>query len=142
MFTAFPYYPKKSQPKMRDLSCYGTSSSISILYDSSSCPIVFISRRSSLRGSIHLLSVSIHHNCPATHEDCMQYSSINSVDRRVCKSVHHHTFKQINQPDASNSHIYCSSFKYSSTCFGHPHAHHQELINCSSPLRFTVGTWW
>jgi hypothetical protein len=41
-----------------------------------------------------------------------------------------------NQPDVSISQIYCSSFKYSSTCFGHPHAHHQELINCSSSLRF------
>jgi hypothetical protein len=38
---------------------------------------------------------------------------------------------QINQSDASIPQIYCSSFKYSSTCFGHPHAHYQELINCS-----------
>ena len=36
------------------------------------------------------------------------------------------------------SQLYCLSFKYSSTCFGHPHAHHQELINCSSRLWFTV----
>jgi hypothetical protein len=47
---------------------------------------------------------------------------------RFCKSVHHHTFKQINQPDASVTQIYCSSFKYSSTCFGNPPALHQELI--------------
>ena len=46
---------------------------------------------------------------------------------RVCKSVHHHTFNWINQPDAATSQVYYLSFKYSSTCFGHPHAHHQEL---------------
>jgi len=26
------------------------------------------------------------------------------------------------------------SFKYSSTCFGHPHAHHQELQQLQQPL--------
>jgi len=38
-----------------------------------------------------------------------------AISFRVCKSVHHRTFKQINQPDASISQIYCLSFKYSST---------------------------
>jgi len=28
------------------------------------------------------------------------------------------------------------TFMYSSTCFGRPHAHHQELKNCSSSLWF------
>jgi uncharacterized membrane protein YdbT with pleckstrin-like domain len=28
---------------------------------------------------------------------------------------------------AATSQVYYLSFKYSSTCFGHPHAHHQEL---------------
>jgi hypothetical protein len=27
-------------------------------------------------------------------------------------------------------------FMYNSTCFRHPHAHHQELNNCSSSLWF------
>jgi len=41
--------------------------------------------------------------------------------KRLC------SFKQINEPDASISQIYCSSFKYSSTRFRHPLAHYQEL---------------
>jgi hypothetical protein len=32
--------------------------------------------------------------------------------------------------------VYCLSFKYSSTCFGHPLAYHQGPINCSSSLWF------
>jgi len=27
-------------------------------------------------------------------------------------------------------------FMYSSTCFGRPHAHHQDLNNCNSSLWF------
>ena len=69
-----------------------------------------------------------------TSRHCPEISNVYKF--RVCKSVHHHTFKSINQPDASVSQLYCLSFKYSSTCFGHPHAHHQELVNCSSRLRF------
>ena len=35
---------------------------------------------------------------------------------------------QMNQPkDAATCEVYYLSFRYSSTCFGHPHAHHQEL---------------
>jgi len=36
-------------------------------------------------------------------------------------------FNWINQPDAATSQVYHLSLKYSSTYFGHPHAHHQEL---------------
>jgi hypothetical protein len=50
--------------------------------------------------------------------------------------VHHDTFKSINKPDATISQVYYLSFKYSSTCFERPHAHHQELNNCSSSLWF------
>jgi hypothetical protein len=43
-------------------------------------------------------------------------------------------FKQINQLDAKISPVYYLTFIYSSTCFRRPHAHHQELKNCSSSL--------
>ena len=44
---------------------------------------------------------------------------------------------QINhQLDATISPILYLTFMYSSTCFGRPHAHHQELSNCSSSLWF------
>jgi len=54
---------------------------------------------------------------------------------KVCKSVHHHTI-QINKLDAKISPVNYLTFIYSSTCFGRPHAHHQELNNCSSSLSF------
>jgi hypothetical protein len=53
------------------------------------------------------------------------YKHTNSF--RVCKSVQHRTFNWINQPDSATSQVYYLSFKHSSTCFGHPRAHHQEL---------------
>jgi len=50
------------------------------------------------------------------------------------------SYIQMNQPTiAAISQVYYLSFKYSSTCFGHPHAHHQGLNNCCSGLWFTVG---
>jgi hypothetical protein len=52
------------------------------------------------------------------------------------KAATKNPFKRINKPDAANSQVYYLSFKYSSTCFGHPDAHHQELNNCSSSLWF------
>ena len=46
---------------------------------------------------------------------------------------------QINlQLDATISQIYYLAFIYSSTCFERPHAHHQELNNCSSSLWFCL----
>jgi hypothetical protein len=51
---------------------------------------------------------------------------------KVCKSVHHHTI-QINQPSTIYP-VYYLTFIYSSTCFGRPYAHHQELNNCSNSL--------
>jgi hypothetical protein len=45
-------------------------------------------------------------------------------------------FKKINQLDATISQVYYLTFMYGSTCFGRPHAHHQELNSCSSSLWF------
>jgi hypothetical protein len=42
----------------------------------------------------------------------------------------------MNQPDATISQVYYLTFMYSSTRFGCPHAHYQELNNCSSSLCF------
>ena len=54
-------------------------------------------------------------NCP---EESIQHSeqseSLKSRIQntfRVCKSVHHHTFNWINQPDAATSQVYYLSFK-------------------------------
>jgi hypothetical protein len=44
-------------------------------------------------------------------------------------------FQYINQSDATISQVYFLTFMYGSTCFGRPHAHHQEH-NCSSSLWF------
>ena len=44
-------------------------------------------------------------------------------------------FKQISQLDATIYQVYYLTFMYSSTCFGRPHAHHQDL-NCSNSLWF------
>jgi hypothetical protein len=55
---------------------------------------------------------------------------------KVCKSVHHHTIQVNDQLDAAISPVYYLTFIYSSTCFGRPLAHHQELNNCSSNLWF------
>jgi hypothetical protein len=41
-------------------------------------------------------------------------------------------FKYINQLEATASQVYYLTF--SSTCFGRPQAHHQELNNCNSSL--------
>jgi len=75
------------------------------------------------------------------------FASLCFLDKYVCISITtrglqmYWLFKLINQPDAAISQVYYLSFKYSSTCFGHPHAHHQELNNFSSSLWFTFGMW-
>jgi hypothetical protein len=51
---------------------------------------------------------------------------------KVCKPLHHHTIQINHQLDATIFPVYYLTFIYSSTCFGRPHAHHQEPNNCSS----------
>ena len=68
--------------------------------------------------------------------DCLDYLRNIRTQLKVCKSVHHHTI-QINQRTRCKiSPVYYLTFIYSSTCFGLPHTHHQELSNCSSSLWF------
>jgi hypothetical protein len=65
---------------------------------------------------------------------------------KVYKSVQHHTIQINHQLDATIFPVYYLTFIYSSTCFGRPHAHHQELNNCSSNfwlyLRSVVIAVW
>jgi hypothetical protein len=44
--------------------------------------------------------------------------------------------KKVNQLDATISPVYYLMFMYGSTCFGRPHALHQDLNNCSNSLWF------
>jgi len=39
--------------------------------------------------------------------------------------VHHHSIQISHQLDSTISPVFYLTFIYSSTCFGHPHAHHQ-----------------
>ena len=48
-------------------------------------------------------------------------------DQDHCYKTINYVLNWINQQDAATSQVYYLSFRYSSTCFGHPHAHHQEL---------------
>jgi len=50
--------------------------------------------------------------------------------------VHHRTIQINHQQDATVFQFIILTFMYSSTCFGRPHAHHQELNDCSSSLWF------
>jgi len=56
---------------------------------------------------------------------------VDRASRYKCAMKNQHDaqliFNWINQQDAETSQVYYLLFKYSSTCFGHPHAHHQEL---------------
>jgi hypothetical protein len=50
--------------------------------------------------------------------------------------VHHRTIQINHQPDATVFQFIILTFVYSSTCFGHFPAHHQELNDCSGSLWF------
>ena len=59
----------------------------------------------------------------------IQYTTAQGTQHNTRYSTKFSTniFNWINQPDAAKSQVYYLSFKYSSTCFGRHHAHHQEL---------------
>jgi hypothetical protein len=50
--------------------------------------------------------------------------------------MHHRTIQINHQPEATNFQFIILTFIYSSTCFGHFPAHHQELNGCSDSLSF------
>ena len=54
---------------------------------------------------------------------------------QVTYSASHNSNKSTNQMQPIHP-VYYLTFMYSSTCFGRPHADHQELNNCSSSLWF------
>ena len=64
------------------------------------------------------------------------FHNASNVGGMILTKGNKHTFKYINQLDATISQIYYLTFIYSPSCFGRPHAHHQELNNCSSSLWF------
>ena len=55
---------------------------------------------------------------------------------KACKSVHHYTIQINYQLDATISPVYYPDIYLQLNIFGRPHAHHQELNNCSSSLWF------
>jgi hypothetical protein len=55
---------------------------------------------------------------------------------KFCKPMHHRTIQINHQPDATVFQFIILTFVYSSTCFGHFPAHHQEPNDCSGSLWF------
>jgi hypothetical protein len=69
-------------------------------------------------------------NCGFNSTEFQETPSLKFASRCIIIQI-----KYINQLDATTSQVYYLTFMYSSTCFGHPHVHHQEL-DCSSSLWF------
>jgi hypothetical protein len=54
----------------------------------------------------------------------------------ILRSWYHSSSRECFCYHLTSPKVYHLTFMYSSTCFGRPHAHHQELNNCSSSLWF------
>jgi hypothetical protein len=64
------------------------------------------------------------------------FEGMNLYFFKVCKSMHNRTIQINQQPDATVFQFIILTFIYSSACFGHSLAHHQELNDCSGSLWF------
>ena len=90
-----------------------------------------------VRGCLGIWNGLVQRYVPTATVQCLDAQSVSvtaSTELPRPPSTNHTI--QINQQlDATISQVYYLTFMYSSTCFGRPHAHHQEL-NCSSGLWF------
>jgi hypothetical protein len=80
--------------------------------------------------------VTLYHFLPIQNGIRWKYRNYKLLHLKLASPCIIKQFTQINQLDATVCQVYYLTFMYSSTCFGLPYAHHQELNNCNSRLWF------
>jgi hypothetical protein len=83
--------------------------------------LIFVTDLELVSRRITHTSISRQKNAHLESSHCMSVSSMLQINH---------------QPDATIFQFIILTFIYSSTCFGHSPAHHQELSDCSSSLWF------